>query len=136
MSRGFAPRSSPKPFPPKRGDIWQVHLQLLPERRPSGRPRKEPPGSHPAIVVSENALNARGLAIVAFMASEDRDLEGTVFLASARGAGVDGYISPYHLHALDWEAAFVARVGTCPAEEFNEVVKRISYLIGFPRTDE
>lgn len=123
MSRGFAPRSN-KPFPPKRGEIWQARLDLPRTAKPSGKPPLEPPGSHPAVVLSDVHFNQSGLAIVMFMASEDHDPKRTIELPTDRHAGVDGFLSTYHIHALDWEARFVAKVGHCPPEEFTEMLRR------------
>jgi mRNA interferase ChpB len=111
-------------YVPRRGDI--IHLQFDPA---SGREMK---GGHFALVISDKAFNARGLAMVCPIsqgAAADARTHGTV--VSLMGAGTDtvGMVHCHQLKSVDWRARGAQYKESVDAAISDEVAARIEAIL-------
>jgi mRNA interferase MazF len=89
----------------------------------------EQAGHRPALVLSPKAYNGKvGLAIFCPITSQIKGYPFEVLIPE--GLEVKGAILADQVKSLDWKARKAAFVSRLPAEKFNEVVKKLSTLIG------
>jgi mRNA interferase MazF len=109
------------PYVPDRGDL--IWLSFDPQ---AGR---EQAGRRPALVLSPASYNGLiGLAFVCPITSQVKGYPFEVRLPS--GLPVTGVVLADHLRNIDWQARRADPIGTAPASVVDEVLDRISPLLG------
>ena len=87
-------------------------------------------GRRPALVLSPKTYNRRsGLALVRPVTNQSKDYPFEV--AVPDGSGVTGVILADHVKSVDYKARRAIRAGRCAAESINEVLARLSALLGY-----
>jgi mRNA interferase MazF len=110
------------PFVPDAGDL--IWLTFDPQ---AGH---EQAGRRPALVLSPKSYNQRsGLALVCPVTNQIKGYPFEVQVPA--GCGVTGAILADHVKSLDWKARQAARIGPVPSAVVNEVLGRLSPLLGY-----
>lgn len=106
---------------PDRGDV--VWLRFNPQ---AGH---EQAGQRPALVVSPVAYNRRvGLALFCPITSQVKGYPFEVALPAS--LGVEGVVLSDQVKSLDWRARGARRIGKAPAAVTDEVLGKLSTLLG------
>jgi mRNA-degrading endonuclease toxin of MazEF toxin-antitoxin module len=116
--RSFAPRTT---LTPKRKQVFMIDFS--PTRG------GETPDSHPALILTDAAFNATGLAIVC---SGSHSLLSSVFAVEvpvSLGLGFDGFFHPTHVRTVAFRVRNPRLLGIMPDELFNEVIMVVRDLI-------
>ena len=89
----------------------------------------EQAGRRPALVLSPKAYNQRsGLALACPVTTH---VKGYPFeVAVPEECGLNGVILADHVKSLDWKARRAVRISRVPESTLNEVVARLSPLLG------
>ena len=107
---------------PDRGDL--IWLSFDPQ---AGR---EQAGRRPALVLSPASYNGRTqLALVCPITSQVKGYPFEVRLPP--GLPISGVVLTDHLRSLDWVARRADPIGVAPAEVVQQVMARLSPLLGF-----
>jgi mRNA interferase MazF len=110
-----------RPYVPDRGDI--VWLRFGPK---SGH---EQSGLRPAVVISPRIYNGKvGLALFCPVTSRVKGYPFEVALPD--GGPLEGVILSDQIKSLDWRARGARRAGRIPREVIDEVLAKISPLVG------
>jgi mRNA interferase MazF len=89
----------------------------------------EQAGRRPALVLSPKSYNQRSsLALVCPVTNQIKGYPFEVQVPA--GSGVTGAILADHVKSLDWKARQAARIGRVPSGVVNEVLARLSPLLG------
>jgi mRNA interferase MazF len=111
----------PMAYIPDSGDI--VWIMFNPQ---AGH---EQAGYRPALILSPKAYNAKvGLAILCPITSQIKGYPFEVLIPE--GLEVKGTILSDQVKSLDWKARKADFRGKLPPEQFNQVVRKLSTLIG------
>lgn len=112
-----------RPYVPRRGDI--VRLTFDPA---SGH---EQQGTRPALILSPEAFNRFGLALVCPVTRSGAFARGKLWTVPLAGSGAttDGVVLCNQAKTLDWKARKVAFVEAVPGELVADVIARFSTLL-------
>ncbi len=109
-------------FVPKLRDV--VMLDFSPHRG------KEPPDTHPRVVMSEQAFNHLGLCLVVPITHSLLGNKLAVEIPATRSLGFEGFIHPDRMRSLDHAKRIVgARLGVLPDDLYDEVLSRLATII-------
>ena len=109
-------------YTPDRGDV--VWMNFNPQ---TGR---EQAGRRPAVVLSPQAYNGKVGLLIACPIT--RQIKGYTFeVALSAGLSISGAILSDQVKSLDWRSREVAFIGRLPPSVTNEVLGKLSALIGF-----
>ena len=107
-------------YVPSRGDL--IWLQFNPQ---AGH---EQAGRRPALVISPSSYNRRvGLAVCCPITSQVTGYPFEVLLPE--GLGVEGAILSDQMKSLDWRVRKASRIGSVPADVFQETVGKLLALL-------
>jgi mRNA interferase ChpB len=108
---------------PKRGDIVRISLDptLGTEQR----------GTRPALVVSANAFNALGMAMICPITQGGDFSRGKHWTVALAGTGTEtqGVVLCNQARIVDWKARQAERVESVPDEITEEVIARLATLL-------
>lgn len=117
--RGFQPRVN---HIPKLCDV--VMLDFSPHRG------KEPPDTHPGVVMTEQAFNHLGLCMVVPITHSLLSSRLAVEIPSSRNLGFEGFIHPDRLRAVDHSQRIIGkRLGVLPSDLYDEVLSRLVTIL-------
>lgn len=117
--RGFQTKAN---HVPKLRDV--VMLDFSPHRG------KEPPDTHPGVVMSEQAFNHLGLCMVVPITHSLLGNKLAVEIPAARKLGFEGFIHPDRIRALDHSKRIVGdKLGVLPDDLYDEVLSRLATII-------
>ena len=118
-ARGFQTKSN---LVPKLRDV--VMLDFSPHRG------KEPPDTHPGVVMSEQAFNHLGLCLVVPMTHSLLGNKLAVEVTATRKLGFVGFIHPDRIHSLDHAKRIVGeKLGVLPDDLYGEVLSRLATIM-------
>lgn len=117
--RGFATRAHAVP---RLRDM--VMLDVSPHRG------KEPPDTHPWVVMSELTFNHLGLCLVVPLTHSLLGNRLAVEVPGSRNLGFEGFIHPDRVRSLDHARRIVGdRLGVLPDDLYNEVLSRLATIM-------
>ncbi len=91
---------------------------------------KEPPDTHPGVVMSELAFNQLGLCLVVPVTHSLLGNKLAVEIPTTRKLGFEGFIHPDRIRGLDHAKRIVGeRLGVLPDDIYNEVLSRVATII-------
>lgn len=92
----------------------------------------EQAGRRPALVLSPRAYNQRsGLALACPVTTDVKGYPFEVAVPEGCGiGGIEGVILSDHVKSLDWEARRAVRICRVPGHTLDEVLARLSPLLG------
>lgn len=119
VGRSFPTKSN---LVPKLCDV--VMLDFSPHRG------KEPPDTHPGVVMSEQAFNHLGLCLVVPITHSLLGNQLAVEVPAIRKLGFEGFIHPDRIRSLDHRERIVGqRLGVLPDDLYNEVLGRLATIM-------
>jgi mRNA-degrading endonuclease toxin of MazEF toxin-antitoxin module len=117
--RGFQTKTN---VVPRLRDV--VMLDFSPHRG------KEPPDTHPGVVMSEQAFNHLGLCLVVPITHSLLGNKLAVEIPASRNLGFEGFIHPDRIRSVDHGQRIVGdKLGVLPDDLYNEVLSRLATLI-------
>lgn len=91
---------------------------------------KEPPDTHPGVVMSEPAFNHLGLCMVVPITHSLLGNPLAVEVTATRNLGFEGFIHPDRIRSLNHGQRMVGeKLGILPNDLYNEVLSRLATLI-------
>jgi mRNA-degrading endonuclease toxin of MazEF toxin-antitoxin module len=118
-ARGFQTKVN---FVPRLKDV--IMLDFSPHRG------KEPPDTHPGVVMSELAFNHLGLCMVVPITHSLLGNRLAVEIPATRNLGFEGFIHPDRIRSLDHAQRIVGeRLGVLPDDLYNEVLSRLATIL-------
>ena len=91
---------------------------------------KEPPDTHPGLVMSEQAFNHLGLCLVVPITHSLLGNKLAVEIPVTRNLGFEGFIHPDRIRSLDHRMRIMGeKLGVLPDDLYNEVLSRLATLI-------
>jgi mRNA-degrading endonuclease toxin of MazEF toxin-antitoxin module len=91
---------------------------------------KEPPETHPGVVMTEQAFNQLGLCWVVPITHSLLGNKLAVEIPATRKLGFEGFIHPDRIRSLDHTKRIVGeKLGVLPDDLYNEVVSRLATIM-------
>ena len=91
---------------------------------------KEPPDTHPGVVISELAFNHLGLCVVVPITHSLLGNKLAVEIPASRKLGFEGFIHPDRLRSLDHSQRIIGeRLGVLPSDLYDEVLSRLATIL-------
>jgi mRNA-degrading endonuclease toxin of MazEF toxin-antitoxin module len=119
VARGFQTKANSVP---KLRDV--VMLDFSPHRG------KEPPDTHPGVVMSEQAFNHLGLCLVVPITHSLLGNKLAVEIPAIQKLGFEGFIHPDRIRSLDYSKRIVGeKLGVLPQDLYDEVVSRLATIM-------
>lgn len=111
------------PYVPKRGDIIRLDFD------PSAGHEQQ--GTRPALVLSPEAFNRFGMALVCPVTRGGAFARGKAWVTPLIGTGLatDGVVLCNQTRAVDWKARRAQFIESVPAEVIADVLARVATLI-------